>query len=127
MQADVQWTGRVGAYPLSVFAAYLENTDPSTLNTGYTLGFLLGKAADARTWEFGISYEDVEADAQFGAFIDSDFAGGLTQGKGYVFTGSWAPVKNMTMKATYFLNVRNYNLASEADYERMQLDLNYKF
>ena len=61
------------------------------------------------------------------AFLDSDFADGRTQGKGYVLQGSWAPVKNMMMKATYFLNDRDYDTAAEVDYKRLQLDLNYKF
>jgi hypothetical protein len=125
--ADVQWSGKVGSMPLMLFGSYIENMDPSTLNTGYQLGFLLGKAADPRTWEFGALYEDVERDAQFAAFVDSDFADGLTQSRGFVLLGTWAPVKNMTMKATYFINDRNYDTTSEAEYKRLQLDLNYKF
>ena len=126
-EADLQWSGMVGGKPLTLFGGYLENMDPSTLNTGYQLGFLLGKAADPNTWEFGVTYEDMERDAQFAAFVDSDFADGLTQGRGYVVQGAWAPVKNMNLKASYFLNDRNYGTATEADYKRLQLDLNYKF
>ena len=125
--ADVQWSGMVGGRPLTLFGGYLENMDPSSLNSGYTLGFLLGKASDPGTWEFGAMYEDMERDAQFAAFVDSDFADGLTQGRGYVLQGSWAPAKNMNIKATYFLNDRNYDTPTEADYKRLQLDLNYKF
>jgi hypothetical protein len=125
--ADAQWSGRVGAMPVTLFGGYLENLDPSDLNTGYNLGFLLGKAADPHSWEFGVMYENMERDAQMAAFVDSDFADGKTQGRGYVVQGSWAPIKNMTMKATYFLNDRDYDTASEVDYKRLQLDLNYKF
>jgi len=125
--ADLQWAGKVGAMPVTLFGGYLENMDPDRLNTGYNLGFLLGKAADPRTWEFGVMYEDLEQDAQMAAFLDSDFADGRTQGRGYVLQGAWAPVKNMTMKATYFLNDRDYDTTAEADYKRLQLDLNYKF
>jgi hypothetical protein len=125
--ADAQWAGRIGTMPITLFGGYLENMDPESLNEGYNLGFLLGKAADPRTWEFGALYMDVEKDAQMAAFLDSDFADGKTQGKGYVLQGAWAPVKNMTMKATYFLNERDYDTAAEVDYKRLQLDLNYKF
>ena len=125
--ADVQWSGRVGAIPLMLFGSYMENMDPSDLNTAYNLGFLVGKAADPHTWEFGALYGEVERDAQFAAIVDSDFADGLTQGRGYVLQGAWAPIKNMTMKATYFINDRNYDTTSEVDYKRLQLDLNYKF
>ena len=125
--ADLQWAGSLGAVPVTLFGGYLENLDPERLNNGYNLGFLLGKAADPRTWEFGVMYGDMEQDAQMAAFLDSDFADGRTQGKGYVLQGAWAPVKNMTMKATYYLNDRDYDTAAEADYRRLQLDLNYKF
>jgi outer membrane murein-binding lipoprotein Lpp len=125
--ADLQWAGRIGAMPITLFGGYLENMDPDDLNTGYNLGFLLGKAADQHTWEFGALYMDVEQDAQMAAFLDSDFADGKTQGRGYVLQGSWAPVKNMTMKATYFLNDRDYDTTAEVEYKRLQLDLNYKF
>jgi len=125
--ADVQWSGRVGAVPIMLFGSYIENMDPSTLNTGYQLGFMLGKAADPHTWEFGALYEELERDAQFSAFVDSDFADGLTQGRGYAVQGTWAPVKNMNLKATYFINDRNYETASEVEYKRLQFDLNYKF
>lgn len=127
VQGDVQWSGKVGAMPIMLFGAYLENMDPSALNTGYTLGFMLGKASDPRSWEFGALYEDMERDAQLGAFVDSDFSGGLTQGRGYQLQGSWAPVKNMSIKASYFINDRNYDTPTEVDYKRLQLDLNYKF
>jgi len=124
---DAQWAGKLGSKPLTLFGGYIENMDPSTLNTGHNLGFLLGKAADPGSWEFGLMYQDVERDAQVGAFIDSDFGDGLTQGRGYVLQGAWAPVKNTTLKATWFINERNYDTPTEADYERLQLDLNYKF
>ena len=65
--------------------------------------------------------------AQMAAFLDSDFADGRTQGRGYMLQGAWAPAKNMTMKATYYLNDRDYDTAAEADYRRLQFDLNYKF
>lgn len=125
--ADAQWTGRAGRLPLMLFGGYMENLDPERLNTAYNLGFLLGKASDAGSWEFGALYQEVEQDAQLGAMYDSDFAGGLTQGRGAQLHGAWAPVRNMNIKATYFINDRSYDTASEADYERLQLDLNYKF
>ncbi|MDH4259544.1 MAG: putative porin [Gammaproteobacteria bacterium] len=125
--ADLQWSGRVGAIPLLLFGSYMENMDPGDLNVAYNLGFLLGKAADPHTWEFGALYGDVERDAQFAAFVDSDFADGLTQGRGYAIQGAWAPIGNMTMKATYFINDRNYGTPTEVDYRRLQLDVNYRF
>jgi hypothetical protein len=125
--ADLQWAGTLGSRPLTLFGGYMENFDPDELNTGYNFGFLYGKASDPHTWEFGVTYQDVERDAQLSAFLDSDFADGATQGRGVVLSGAWAPVKNVNLKATYYINDRNYDTPTEADYERLQLDLNYKF
>ncbi len=124
---DAQWSGKVGAMPLMLFGGYLENMDPDSLNTGFDVGLLLGKASEPGSWEFGALYQDVERDAQFALFLDSDFADGLTQGRGYQLQGAWAPVKNMTVKAAYFINDRNYDTTTEVDYKRLQFDLNYKF
>lgn len=125
--ADLQWAGALGARPLTLFGSYMENFDPDELNTGYNFGFLYGKASDPRSWEFGILYQDVERDAQLGAFLDADFADGATQGRGVALSGAWVPVKNVNLRATWYVNDRNYDTPAEADYERLQLDLNYKF
>lgn len=127
VQVDAQWSGRIGAMSLLLFGGYLENLDPDKLNAGYSLGFLLGRAADPGAWEFGALYQDVERDAQFAALYDSDFADGLTQGRGVQLQGAWVPVRNMTIKAAYFINDRSYDTPAEADYRRLQLDLNYQF
>ena len=60
-------------------------------------------------------------------FTDSDFADGKTDGKGSVFKFGYAPVKNWTVNATYFMNKRNFNSATQLDYKRLQLDFNVKY
>lgn len=124
---DAQWAGKLGSLPITLFGGYLENMDPDTLNTGYDFGFLLGKASDPGSWEFGVTYADIERDAQMAAFVESDFADGITQGRGYVLQGAWAPAKNTALKAAYYINERSYGTPLAADYRRLQLDLNYKF
>ena len=55
---------------------------------------------------------------------------------GWVFKAGYAPVKNITLNATYFLNEINKdvppsttpaNTFTGLDYDRWQLDVNYKF
>lgn len=127
VQVDAQWSGKLGTLPLMLFGGYLENLDPDELNTGYNLGFQLGRAADPGAWEFGALYQEVERDAQFSALYDSDFADGLTQGRGVLLQGAWVPARNMTIKAAYFINDRSFDTPAEADYRRLQFDLNYRF
>jgi hypothetical protein len=124
---SAEYAMQAGSYPLSLWADYLNNEAADDLNSGYALGVRLGKASDPGSWEVGLLYQDVEADAQWGGFIDSDFAGGATQGKGLQFKGAWVPVKNTSINLTLFDNTRNYDLSSERDYQRLQLDFNMKF
>jgi hypothetical protein len=37
------------------------------------------------------------------------------------------PVKNWTLNATYLLNKIGVDAGDDVDYDRLQLDLNYKF
>jgi hypothetical protein len=117
----------VGAMPVRVWADYLENTAIDTLNQGYSLGFTLGEARDSGSWQLGLLYQDVEKDAQWGGILDSDFAGGTTQGRGIAARGSWVAARNVMLNLTYFDNVRDYDLASERDFRRLLLDFNFRF
>jgi len=44
-----------------------------------------------------------------------------------VFSGTYAFHSNWNFKATYFLNQINLASGDEDDYDRLQLDLNFKF
>jgi uncharacterized coiled-coil protein SlyX len=122
-----EYLTQVGRFPLSLWGDYVSNEAADDLNTGYAVGVKFGKASEPHSWEMGLLYQDVEADAQWAGFIDSDFAGGATQGKGLQFKGAWVPVKNTSVNLTLFDNTRNYDTSSERDYRRLQLDFNMKF
>ena len=114
-------------------------------DTAWALGAAIGKASNAKTWEASLMYESMDKDAMFAQFIDSDFAGGITDADGWVLKAAYAPVKNITINATYFLNTTNkdvyavsgnvasgpyagpYAVGKEMNYDRAQLDINYKF
>jgi len=121
--------------PVQVFANYAHNSGADNgQGTATTGGFLVGKASDKGTWEAGYAYERLERDAYFGQFVDSDFGGGVTNTKGHIFRIGYAPKKNWTLNATYFLN--NININGSADpvksphdesYKRLQLDFIVKY
>ena len=80
------------------------------MNTAWTAGVLFGKASNYRTWEAGFAYEVLEKDAIFGQFVDSDFGDGVTDTQGWVLRAGYAPLRNWTMNATYFINDRNVDV-----------------
>lgn len=69
----------------------------------------------------------VEKDALFAQLIDSDFGGGNSDSEGWLLRGGFAPQKNWTLNATYFLNQRNIDVGTQSDYDRLQVDFNVKF
>ncbi|WP_246433428.1 putative porin [Povalibacter uvarum] len=128
-----EFNTQVGTLPLQVWANYAQNEDPDDLNTAWGAGVLLGKASNYRTWEAGFGYQVVEKDALFGQVIDSDFGDGTTDTEGWVIRAGWAPVRNTSLNATYFINSRfvdvpvNAVYGTKTDYDRLQLDFNMKF
>jgi hypothetical protein len=129
LEAQGQAEFTVAQQPLQVFAQFFQNQEANDLDTGWFAGFNWGRAGNPRTWEFGYAYGAVEKDAQFGQFVDSDFAGGVTDVEGSVFKIGYAPVKNWVLNGTYFMNNRFVDApgATERSYDRYQIDLNWKF
>ncbi|HEU4690307.1 MAG TPA: putative porin [Vicinamibacterales bacterium] len=119
----------VANQPMAIFVQYLQNNEADDLDTGYLAGFTWGRASNPMTWEFGYMYGVSEKDAQFGQFVDSDFAGGITDTDGSVFRIGFAPARNWVLNGTYFMNSRFIDApgATESDYDRYQVDLNWKF
>jgi outer membrane murein-binding lipoprotein Lpp len=119
----------VGSQPVQVFAQAIQNQEADDLDTGWFAGFTYGKAGNPRTWDFGYAYGVMEKDASFGQFIDSDFGGGVTDVNGSVFRFGYAPAKNWLLNGTYFMNNRFIDApgATERNYDRYQIDMNFKF
>ncbi len=120
---------KVGNLPLSLFANYVINTAAADSvkdnDTGYLLGFKMGKAKEPGTWDFRYNYREIQSDAIFGAFTDSDFIGGGTDGKGHELNFGYMIAKGWKFGASYFINTAG--LDDEKDFERVQVDLKFKF
>jgi hypothetical protein len=114
--------------PFTFWADYGQNMASDVeYDTAYGVGVVLGKASNAKTWEAGVGYQSIDKDALFAQIIDSDFGDGRTDSEGWFLKAGYAPVKNITLNATYFINTLNKDVGTELDYNRLQLDLNYKF
>tara|TARA_R110002050_G_scaffold11640_2_gene39090 strand:+ start:1914 stop:3140 length:1227 start_codon:yes stop_codon:yes gene_type:complete len=119
----------LGGIPTTLFADFVQNTDSDAdEDTGYALGVKLGKVKNKGDWDFGYAYQDLEADAVFAAFTDSDFGGGGTDVKGHKFSAGLGLSKNTKLGLTYFKNeYGDFTRGEEFDYDRIQLDLSTKF
>jgi hypothetical protein len=113
--------------PASVFLDYVRNSDADEFDTGWAAGAQLGVAKAKGTWEVVYAYQDLEADAVFGLWTDSDFGGGGTDNSGHVLRGAYALSDKTNMAFSYFINEIDENAGAEQDYDRLQLDLNFKY
>ncbi len=106
--------------PVSVYVDYVKNGEANSNDTGYLAGFTAGKNIS-----LNYNYRRIEKDAVLGAFTDSDFHGGGTDGKGHTMTLGWKATDKSKLSLTHFMNktaVTNGN-----DYHKTQLDLSLKF
>ncbi len=128
--------------PFQMWANYAQNTASDVeYDTAYAVGVSMGKVGNPKTWLAAVWYQSIDKDALFAQFVDSDFADGRTDGEGVVLRGAYAPVRNFNVMATYFINTLNkdvapvsgvsagvpYRIGNDLNYDRLQLDLNYKF
>jgi predicted porin len=110
-----------------LFANWTQNTEADENDTGYLFGAKYGSAKARGTWDITYFYEKLEKDATVGLLSDSDFGGGGTDAKGHVLSGTYAFHKNWNFKATYFINKIDLAADEDRDFDRFQLDLNFKF
>jgi hypothetical protein len=113
--------------PVVVFADYVTNTAASNEDTGWSIGFMVGKAAEPCSWQFRYLYKEIEQDAVFGTFADSDFGGGGTDHEGHEFNLTYQLVKNWQLAGSLFLNDKDVKGGADEDYTRVQLDAIFKF
>jgi hypothetical protein len=127
IEAFAEYSFKLGGQSVALFGNYTVNTEADENDTGYLFGAKYGSAKNRGDWDITYFYEKLEADATVGLIADSDFGGGGTDAKGHVFSGTYAFHSNWNFKATYFINKINLASGDEDDYDRLQLDLNFKF
>lgn len=118
---------KVSDWALRVFAHYTQNNEVSNQDMAYAFGAKLGAAKDKGDMEFAWIYEDIEADAVIGTFTDSDFAGGGTDASGHILKAKYALSKKVALGGTYFVNDKDRFQGTKHDYNRVQIDLEFKF
>ena len=77
--------------------------------------------------QFSYAFQDIEADAVIGTFNDSDFGGGGTDSDGHMLKYKYAMSKNTFIGGTLFINSIDRFQGVEKDYDRIQIDVEFKF
>jgi hypothetical protein len=127
--AEVRFAEVLGM-PFKAAASVAYNTAADDNNFGYDVAFQLGKAKHPGDWQVKYSYTDLEEDAVFAAYSDSDNFGGGTGAKGHAIRVKYKMMKKIYLAGNFFydtLYASKSKNGSEADYERVQLDCIIKF
>ncbi len=120
-------TFEVSGRPLRVFADYVTNRDADEFSDGYAIGLDYRGKSDTGRWNVGYVYEDLEANAVVGAFTDSDFAGGTSDGKGHSLLAGYKFARDWSLGFRYILGDRGEAAGKERDYNRLQADLKFSY
>lgn len=118
--------GLTAGVPFALFGDYAVNQDADDDDTGYLVGLRVGKTKEPGSVDFTYNYRELEANAVLGAWTDSDFIGGGTDGKGHKASLGIQLTKVLKGQITYFLD--DIGLDGEStDYDRLQVDVAGKF
>ena len=123
----VQFDTSLGGWPLSVYAHAVQNTAVSAADSGFAVGAKVGAAKAKGSMEFGWTFMEIGADAVISTFHDSDFAGGNTDSSGHVIKAKYALSKHIALGGTVFVDKLDRVNGVEHDYDRLQLDIEFKF
>jgi hypothetical protein len=128
MELFVEYGTKCFGLPVAFFGNWAKNlVAVSNEDEGWLIGTTINKAKDPGSWEARYNYRELDADAVLGAFTDSDFIGGGTDGRGHEVGFTYQLAKNLQAAATYFHNESDRTSGRSLDYKRLQLDLKLKF
>jgi hypothetical protein len=127
---ELQFNDVLGkAFKVAVGVAYNFAVDDN--NFGYDVAVQLGKAKNVGDWQVKYSYTNLEEDAVFAAYSDSDNFGGGTAAKGHAIRAKYKMGKNIYLAGNFFFNELYLSKSKvegvEPKYERVQLDCIVKF
>ncbi len=117
----------VGDWPMAVFAEHVSNSDASDNDSAWTIGARFGSASDRGDMQFTYYFAEKEADSVLGLLTDSDFGGGGTDSRGHWLQLNVGVTKNWSIGAQYFINERDLAAGSKSDYDRLMIDMQWKW
>ena len=133
-----------GAFPIRVSGEYLNNPGAPANNEGFSAKLTLGKSGKKKLWEAGYEFRELQADAIYEEFPESDFnaftqiarttggTGGFVNGtnvRGHILKGSYSMTDSLTLSVTYWRteNIAENPLSSVSRADRLQVDAAWKY
>ncbi len=117
----------VAGDPMTVFVDYVTNDEAAEFGDGLAFGIDYRRATDMGTWNLAYVYQDLEANAVVGAFTDSDFAGGTSDGSGHTVRAGFSFPGGWSLALRYIIGDRGEAAGNQRDYNRLQADINFDY
>ena len=117
----------VYGHPVTVFLDYVTNTAAQRHADGIAFGLGYRLFSDRKHWSALYVYQDLEANAVVGAFTDSDFAGGTSDGRGHVFRVGYSSTSAWDFALRYIVGKRGEAANMPRSYRRLQADLRFTY
>jgi hypothetical protein len=114
-------------FPIKIYCDYVLNNGAVSHNRAYLTGFIFNKAAKEGSWEIGYNFRQLQKDSVVGAFNDSDFIGGGTNGDGHQISATCVPVDGVKTTLTFFRNRTKIDQDVTPFYNRFQADVVLSF
>lgn len=112
--------------PVTAYVDYIRNiAEGVDLKRAWIVGSALGNCVDPGDIAFYYSYRLIEKDSMIGAFNDSCFLGGGTDGKGHEFNFEYQASRKVRTYFTWFISEKG--VKNGTGYNRMQFDFNYTY
>lgn len=118
---------RLAELPASLFLDHVRNLDADRLDTGWAVGARLGAIVARHDWELAWAWQKLDRDAVFGLWTDSSFAGGSTDNRGHLVSGTWAAGEHARLGISYFATRGGRSRGTALDDDRLQLDLGFRY
>jgi hypothetical protein len=112
--------------PVAFYGNVAINQDADEDDTGYLAGVRVGQTKAPGSVDFNYNYRELEANAVLGAWSDSDFIGGGTDGRGHKLSLGVQLTQVLKGNVTYFMSEIGLDGGSK-DYDRLQVDVSAKF
>ncbi|MEX2494513.1 MAG: putative porin [Woeseia sp.] len=127
IEAFGEYRRTIAGRPVTLFARWAQNTRADAANTAYSAGVAVGKTDEPGDFEFGWAWRDTEADALVGIYTDSNLAGGSTDSKGQLLTGTYRLTKHIDLGATFIFSELGGFTGTTRDFDRMMLEIEFSF
>jgi hypothetical protein len=122
-----QFDMKLADWPFQLYAHYTVNNEVDVEDTAYAFGAKLGSAKKQGTQQVSYTYQDIEADSVIGTFNDSDFGGGGADSSGHMIKYKYMLRDAISLGGTLFINEVDRFQGTAHDFNRVQVDLEFKF